>query len=65
MADQFVEHDLDTPTEHDLEQAYGSKYLQATDIGDKKIRAKIAKVRKEEVTDREFGQEEDQVRDLL
>jgi hypothetical protein len=49
MADEFLEHDLDTPTEHDLDQAYGSKYLSATDVGDRKIRTKIAKVRKEEM----------------
>ena len=46
MADDFLEHDLDTPTEADLDLAYGSQYLSATDIGDRKIRTKIAKVRK-------------------
>lgn len=49
MADEFTEHDLDTPTEHDLDQAYGSKYLSAIDVGDRKIRTKIMKVRKEEM----------------
>lgn len=49
MSDEFLEHDLDTPTEHDLDQAYGSKYLSAIDVGDRKIRTKIAKVRKEEM----------------
>jgi hypothetical protein len=39
--------DLDTPTEKDLDDLYGSKYLGATDLGDKKIRTRIAKVRKE------------------
>jgi hypothetical protein len=49
MADEFTEHDLDTPTEHDLDQAYGSKYLSAIDVGDRKIRTKTTKVRKEEM----------------
>lgn len=44
---EFKADDLDTPTEADLEQCYGSKYLGAADIGDKKIRAKILKIRKE------------------
>jgi hypothetical protein len=55
MADDFVEHDTDTPTEHDLDEAYGSRFLGVTDIGDKKIRTKIVKVRKEEVKDRDSG----------
>jgi hypothetical protein len=45
-ADEFTEHDLDTPTEADLDLAYGSQYLSANDVGDRKIRTKIAKVRK-------------------
>jgi hypothetical protein len=49
MSDEFSEHDLDTPTEHDLDLAYGSKFLAASQVGDKKIRAKILKVRKEEL----------------
>jgi hypothetical protein len=49
MADEFTEHDLDTPTEADLDLAYGSKYLSSGDIGDRKIRTKIAKVRKDEL----------------
>jgi hypothetical protein len=45
---EFTETDLDPiPTEEDLEQLYGSKYLSAADIGDKKIRTRIAKIRKE------------------
>jgi hypothetical protein len=47
MADEFLDHDLDTPTEADLDLAYGSKYLSASDVGDKKIRTRIQKVRKE------------------
>jgi hypothetical protein len=43
----FVEDDLGTPTEADLDDCYGSKYLSATDLGDKKIRTRIAKIRKE------------------
>ena len=41
--------DLLTPTEADLEACYGSKYLSATEVGDRKIRTKIAKVRMEEL----------------
>ena len=46
MHNDFVEHDLETPTEADLDQAYGSKYLSATDVGNRKIRTTIVKVRK-------------------
>jgi hypothetical protein len=49
MSDEFTEHDLDTPTEADLDAYYGSKFLSATDIGTRKIRTKIVKVRKEEM----------------
>ena len=49
MADDFTEQDLETPTENDLDQAYGSRYLSASDIGDRKIKSKIVKVRKEEL----------------
>ena len=55
MADEFVETDLDTPTEHDVDEAYGSRFLGVADIGDKKIRTKILRVRKEEVKDRDTG----------
>jgi hypothetical protein len=37
----------DTPTEADLDACYGSKYLSATEVGTRKIRTKIARVRKE------------------
>ena len=47
MSSDFEDDDLNTPTERDLEELYGSKYLGAVDLGDKKIRARIAKVRKE------------------
>jgi hypothetical protein len=43
----FVEDDLGTPTEADLNDCYGSKYLSAADLGDKKLRTRIAKIRKE------------------
>jgi hypothetical protein len=46
MADNFVEHDIDTPTESDLDQAYGPKFLSAADVGARKIRTAIVKVRK-------------------
>jgi hypothetical protein len=48
MAD-FLVNDLDTPTESDLDQAYGSKFLSAADVGTRKIRTRIAKVRKAEL----------------
>ncbi len=46
MSDDFID-DRNTPTEEDLESCYGSKYLSALEIGVRKIRTKIAKVRKE------------------
>ena len=46
MAEDF-DDDLETPTEADLDSCYGSKYLGAVDVGDKKIRTRIGKVRKE------------------
>jgi hypothetical protein len=42
---QFDDHD--TPSEADLDLCYGSKFLSATELGDKKIRARILKVKKE------------------
>jgi len=41
--------DISTPTEQDLESCYGSKYLSAADLGDRKIKATIARIRKEEL----------------
>lgn len=57
MADEFFENETDThiPTEADLAQAYGSKFLSGPDIGDKKIRTKITKLRKEEMIDKDTG----------
>jgi hypothetical protein len=46
MSDDFND-DLNTPTEADLDELYGSKYLGAADIGDKRVRTRIGKVRKE------------------
>jgi hypothetical protein len=46
ISENFTD-DLNTPTEADLDSCYGSKYLSATDLGDRKIRTKIVKVRKE------------------
>jgi hypothetical protein len=37
----------DTPSEADLHACYGSKYLSAMDVGDRKIRTKITRVRKQ------------------
>jgi hypothetical protein len=53
MSDEFLDTDLDTPTENDLNLAYGSKYLGTIDLGDRKVRARIQKVRKEELTDKD------------
>jgi hypothetical protein len=53
MRDEFPDHDPDTPTENDLDLAYGSKYLGVTDLGSRRIRTRIQKVRKEELTDNE------------
>ena len=48
MAD-FIEQDLDTPTEADLDSAYGSKFRSGPDVGDRKIRSKVLKVRKDDM----------------
>ena len=55
MSDEFPETDLDTPTEQDIDEAYGSQFLGVVDIRDKKIRTKIVKVRMEGVKDRDSG----------
>jgi hypothetical protein len=52
MSEEFND-DLETPTEDDLDKCYGSKYLSADDIGDKKIRTRINKVRKEPMQQRD------------
>jgi hypothetical protein len=41
-----LKNDLDTPTEADLDSCYGGKYLSATEVGERKIRTKTARVRK-------------------
>ena len=55
MADEFLETDLDTPTETDLDQAYGSRFLGVEDIGSRKVRTRVQKVRKEEIKERDTG----------
>ena len=45
MYQEFNDHD--TPSEADLDLCYGSKFLSATELGDKKIRTRIQKVKKE------------------
>lgn len=49
----FEEYDVDTPTEADLNRIYGSKYVSVTDVGDRKIKATIKKVRKEDLRNRD------------
>jgi hypothetical protein len=39
----------DIPTEEDLDRCYGSKYLSATDIGNRKIRTRICKIHVEQL----------------
>ena len=46
---------LDTPSARDVDEAYGSQFLGVADVGDKKIRTKILKVRKRDVKDRDTG----------
>jgi hypothetical protein len=38
--------EFDTPTAADVDACYGSKYLSATEVGNRRIRTKIARVRK-------------------
>ncbi len=53
MSDDFSDYDPDTPTENDLDLAYGSKYLGTSDLGSRRIRTRIQKVRKEELTEKD------------
>jgi hypothetical protein len=53
MRDDFPDPDPDTPTENDLDLAYGSKYLGVTDLGPRKVRTRIKKVRKVQLTDKD------------
>lgn len=55
MADEFAETDLDTPSADDIDQAYGSRFLGVVDIGNKKIRTKISKIRMQDVKDLDTG----------
>ena len=43
------DNDLLTPTEADLDACYGSKFLSATELGNRKLRTKIGRVRMEEL----------------
>ncbi len=43
------DNDLLPPTEADLDACYGSKFLSATELGDRKLRTKIGRVRMEEL----------------
>ena len=54
MGDEFFEHDTQTPSEKDVAEAFGSRFLGVVDVGDKKIRTKICG-KKEEVEDRKTG----------
>jgi hypothetical protein len=55
---EYVNADeLDTPTAADLDAAYGSRFLGVSDVGTRKIRTKILRVRKEKVKDRDTGRE--------
>jgi hypothetical protein len=49
MVDDTYDDDIGTPTEADLDECYGSKYLGAVNLSNKKIRTRIAKVRKEKM----------------
>jgi hypothetical protein len=46
VSTEFEKYDGDIPSEADLDQAYGSKYLAVTDVGDRKIRTSIVNVMK-------------------
>ena len=46
MVDDEIEFG-ETPSEEDLDKCYGGRYLGAAEVGDKKIRTRIVKVRKE------------------
>ncbi len=52
MSDDF-EDNIETATAADLDECYSGKYLGASDIGDRKIRTKIAKVTKETIKQRD------------
>ena len=55
MTDEFVEHDLGTPSEAELDAAYSSQYLGVVDVGPKKIKTTLAKVAMQEIKDRNSG----------
>ena len=43
------------PRQRDIDEAYGSRFLGAVDVGDRKMRTKLLRVKKEEVRDRDTG----------
>jgi hypothetical protein len=55
MSDDYSD-DINTATEADLDECYGSKFLGAVDLGDKKIRARIVKVQKEKMRQQSGGE---------
>jgi hypothetical protein len=55
MTDDYSD-DINTATEADLAECYDSKYLGAADLGDKKTRARIAKVHKEKMRQQSGGE---------
>ncbi len=55
MGDEFLEQISTRQRECDVDEAYGSQFLGVADVGDKKIRTKILKVRKRDVKDRDTG----------
>ena len=50
----FNDYD-DTPTEADLDACYGSKYLSATEVGNRKVKTKIERIRKENLKQQNGG----------
>jgi hypothetical protein len=55
MTTENFTDELDTPTEADLDSCYGSKFLSARDVGNRRIRTKIAKVRKQALKQQSGG----------
>jgi hypothetical protein len=49
MGEELEYEDPSIATEQDFNEAYSSKYLTATDVGDRKVKAKIVKVTPEQV----------------
>jgi hypothetical protein len=47
------DEDPETPTAADLDSAYGSKFLSASDLGDSKVKTRILKVRSKDLPQQE------------